>query len=120
MLKRDDRPVKSAPAQKCLPSEHRMMARVPCSSSHGKASASEPMSTASKKLSGGRQISAVPTKELAVAGSLTKSLVATPITPQGNNPHAHRPRDPPPTETPPPPEPPLSPKTPRPPRPAPA
>src|SRR5258707_2606570 len=99
MLKRDDRPVKSAPAQKCLPSEHRMMARVPCSSSHAKASASEPMSTASKKLSGGRQISAVPTKELAVAGLAPNHLFAAPLFLPGDHvlgpraPAAAQPRD---------------------------
>src|SRR5258707_14059876 len=101
MLKRDDRPVKSAPAQKCLPSEHRMMARVPCSSSHAKASASEPMSTASKKLSGGRQISAVPTKELAVAGFLPKSFGAHPVTPPSHHHPAPRLTAPPPPPHPP-------------------
>src|SRR5260221_4884613 len=101
MLKRDDRPVKSAPAQKCLPSEHRMMARVPCSSSHAKASASEPMSTASKKLSGGRQISAVPTKELAVAGFIPHIIVFPPLNSAGIIPQRPQPTQPPPPSDPP-------------------
>ena len=56
-----DRPVKSAPAQKCLPSEHSMIARAPVAAAHSYASASEAIRSASKKLSGGLRISTVAT-----------------------------------------------------------
>ena len=55
--------MKSAPAQKCLPSEHSTAARNSgCPSSHAQASARSEMSSVSKKLSGGRPISTVATR----------------------------------------------------------